>query len=176
MRDIKESSLENSHKDLFLVNKLVYEPLGLLISNVRKEAESKEYGAYEFNLNNKKVKFRVAKITPKKVGQFVTLWKREGLGPIIPYDVTDPIDLFIVSVRSGDLIGQFVFSTDTLYKNGILSKAGIGGKRAMRVYPSWDIATNKQAKSTQNWQLEYFFEISALNLDIDGVLIGRLFL
>ena len=33
------------------------------------------------------------------------------------------------------------------------------GKRAIRVYPPWDIAINKQAQKTQKWQLNYFLEI-----------------
>jgi hypothetical protein len=37
------------------------------------EAESAEYGAYTFELNDLSVRFRVAKITPTKIGQFVTL-------------------------------------------------------------------------------------------------------
>jgi len=27
------------------------------------------------------------------------------------------------------------------------------------VYPPWDITTNKQAKKTQAWQLEYFLDV-----------------
>ena len=30
----------------------------------------------------------------------------------------------------------------------------------MRVYPSWDRPTSKLAIQTQNWQLDYFVEIS----------------
>ncbi|WP_158857828.1 MepB family protein [Lunatibacter salilacus] len=33
------------------------------------------------------------------------------------------------------------------------------GKRAFRVYPSWDATASTQAERTQQWQLEYFFEI-----------------
>ncbi len=46
--------------------------------------ESQEYGASTFEMNNKIIKFRVAKITPTKVGQFVTFWKRIADGPITP--------------------------------------------------------------------------------------------
>lgn len=119
-----------------------------------KEPESAEYGACTFEMDGQSVKFRVAKITPKKVGQFVTLWKRAG--KIIPCDVADPFDLYIVHVRSGENVGQFVFPKAALEKQGILSTGGVGGKLAMRIYPPWDVAVNKQAKSTQKWQLEYF--------------------
>jgi len=46
-----------------------------------------------------------------------------------------------------------------LYEKGIISKDGQGGKRAMRIYPAWDVTDNPQAKRTQAWQLNYFFEI-----------------
>jgi hypothetical protein len=44
------------------------------------ERESLEYAACSFKLNSMSVKFRVAKITPTKIGQFVTLWKRVSKG------------------------------------------------------------------------------------------------
>jgi len=102
----------------------------------------------------------VAKITPTKVGQFVTLWKRIGNGPIQPYDMEDPVELFIVTTTQGNKFGQFIFPKTILYKHDIVSKNNQGGKRAIRVYPPWDIATNKQAQKTQTWQLEYFLDAS----------------
>ena len=148
-----------THPDLLMAQKHAYEPNKMTISHLKKEAESEDYGAFEFSMNSKKIKFRVAKITPTKIGQFVTLWKRNGKGPILPYDTTDPIDLFVISVRTPNHFGQFVFPKNVLYEEGVLSKEGKGGKRALRVYPPWDIAENNQAKKTQKWQLLYFFEI-----------------
>ena len=46
-----------------------------------------------------------------------------------------------------------------LYEKGIVSKEGKRGKQAMRVYPPWDIASSRQAKNTQAWQLMYFLKI-----------------
>jgi len=89
----------NVPSDFFAAQKLVYEPQGWVCSNIKSEAESREYGACSFTMNNRHSAFRIGKITPTKVGQFVTLWKRIGKGPIMPYDMTDPIDLFIVAVR-----------------------------------------------------------------------------
>ncbi|MCX5923460.1 MAG: MepB family protein [Candidatus Dependentiae bacterium] len=129
-------------------------------SNIVQEPESKEYGACQFTIQNKKAAFRIAKITPTKVGQFVTFWKRSQAGPIAPFDESDSIDLFIVSVRDGDKFGQFIFPKSVLIEHDIMSKNHIGGKRAIRVYPSWDKTDNKQAIRTQSWQLKYFYEIS----------------
>ncbi|EKD72557.1 MAG: hypothetical protein ACD_45C00643G0006, partial [uncultured bacterium] len=61
------------------------------------------------------------KITPTKVGQFVTLWKRINNGPIQPYDVSDPVDFFIVSARKDDCFGQFIFPKSVLRDQAVLS-------------------------------------------------------
>jgi len=151
--------------DLLLAQKLAYGPSNLIFKELAMESESREYGACTFEINNKIVKFRTAKITPTKIGQFVTFWKRIGSGPIMPFDLKDPIDLFVVSVRHANHFGQFVFPKLVLYEKGFISKEGIGGKRAMRVYPPWDITDSNQAKKTQAWQLQYFFEIPANYID-----------
>ncbi len=161
--------------DLSLAQKLAYSPCGLIYKNLILEQESKEYGACDFTINERYIKFRVGKITPTKKGQFVTLWKRVGDSSIIPYDMADPIDLFVVSVRKGEYFGQFVFPKTVLCEKAIVSKEKKGGKRAFRVYPPWDIVDSPQARNTQTWQLRYFFTIPAeANRGI--VLIQKLFL
>jgi len=154
--------------DFFEAQKYIYEPLGWKYEKIKQEAESQEYGACSFELKGKSIIFRVGKITPTKIGQFVTLWKRSDRGPIIPYDVNDQFDFMVVTVRNKNRLGQFVFPKDVLLAKGIISQDGKGGKLAIRVYPVWDIAENAQAKRTQKWQLNYFFEvdIDALNVEI----------
>lgn len=120
------------------------------------EMESTDYNACEFKLDELTLKFRVAKITPTKIGQFVTIWKRNGNGPIEPYSISDKVDFLIVSTRKGDLLGQFVFPKTVLVKKGVFSVPEREGKRAIRVYPPWDEPTSKQAQQTQQWQLDYF--------------------
>lgn len=144
--------------DLLAFESLWIKPKNLTMHNLVQEKESKEYGACHFEIDDKKVLFRSAKITPTKTGQFVTLWKRIGNGPILPFDQEDPIDLFIVSVRTPNHFGAFIFPKSILCEKGIISHGGKEGKRAMRVYPSWDVAENAQAKKTQKWQLLYFFK------------------
>lgn len=156
-----KQTFNSIHPDLIAAQKQVYEPIGFVIEHFLIEKESQQYGASEFKMNHQTVKFRAAKITPTKMGQFVTLWKREEKGPIQPFDVNDPFDLVIISVRNPKHFGQFVFPKLLLYTQGILSKNGEGGKRAMRVYPPWDRATNQQAIQTQKWQEPYFFPILA---------------
>jgi hypothetical protein len=62
-----------THHDLLTAKDLVYNPCRFKCSQPIMEAESAEYGAYTFELNDLSVRFRVAKITPTKIGQFVTL-------------------------------------------------------------------------------------------------------
>lgn len=150
---------DNIHQELIEVHNRIYNPLGFTCSQPVPEPESSDYCAYSFELNNFSVKFRVAKITPTKIGQFVTLWKRLKQGPIQPYDSTDPVDFFIINTRTDNRYGQFIFPKSILCQRDVFSTNGDGGKRAMRVYPPWDVAVNKQAQKTQKWQLEYFLEI-----------------
>ncbi len=172
-----DSLTENSKtvtSGFLLAQKIAYEPAGLFVENLLFERESKEYGAAEFEINHSRVKYRTGKITPTKTGQFVTFWKRPGNGPIMPYDLTDPFDLLVVSVRSDNRTGQFVFPKSVLAEKGIVSKDLKGGKRAMRIYPSWDQAENAQAKKSQLWQLRYFFEFSE-DLKVDLAQVQSLF-
>ena len=104
-------------------------------------------------LLNKHIILRTAKITPKKVGQFVTLWKRISGGPIMPFDETDPFDYCVINVQFGNQSGQFIFSRLLFYSKGILSKNG----KDYHVYPPWDVTVNAQAKKTQLWQSSHFY-------------------
>lgn len=146
----------------------VYDQCALEISNFKVETESKEYSACSFKLNGLNIISRNAKITPKKAGQFVTFWKRNGNGSIEPFELGDEIDFYIVNVRTDKKNGQFVFPKPVLIKKGIISTEKKEGKRAFRVYPSWDITNNKQAERTQKWQLNYFYKIGSM-LDFNKV-------
>lgn len=146
--------------DIFnILSHQIFEVCGFKYSQPKPEAESSEYQAYNFKVNNKTVQYRHAKITPTKVGQFVTIWKREGKKAIQPYDISDNIDLFVVTVKTKNHLGQFVFPKAVLLKQGVFSVNSKGGKRAIRVYPPWDKTESKQAQKNQNWQLEFFAEI-----------------
>lgn len=117
------------------------------------------------------IRFRIAKTTPTKVGQFVTLWKREEKSPIQPYDINDPFDFFVISTRKDNQFGQFIFPKSVLCEHDIVSVNGKGGKRAIRVYPPWEKSLNKQAQKTQHWQVNYFLDISSeKSLDRDRIL------
>lgn len=159
--------------DLYATQKLVYDPAKFNYSQLLIEEENAKYGGWTFNLNNLCIRFRVAKITPKKTGQFVTLWQRIGKSPA-PFDISDSVDFFVISVRNENSFGQFVFPKAVLREKGILSENGEGGKMAIRVYPPWDKTTSPQAQKTQKWQLKYFMEIPS-DKPIDKVELCRLY-
>ncbi|MFF2041051.1 MepB family protein [Kitasatospora sp. NPDC058170] len=147
------------HEDLIAAKALVYDRCGFACSQPVPEAESAEYAAYEFTLDGLAVRFRAARTTPTKAGQFVTVWKRSPAGPIQPFDATDPVDLFVISTRDDHHFGQFVFPMDALRRHGLVSANGSGGKRAFRIYPPWVTPANRQAGSTQAWQLGFFLHL-----------------
>jgi hypothetical protein len=128
------------------------------ITNFTQEPESQEYQACRFELGSLKVVCRTAKITPTKVGQFVTIWKRNELGKTCPFDSTDDIDLVIINCKSGENIGHFAFPKAVLIAKGIISTPTKVGKMGIRVYPIWDKANNSQSIRTQKLQLEYWNE------------------
>lgn len=140
-------------------SKLVFEKLDLQISNLQIEKESQDYFAAQFELNKLKIIFREAKITPTKVGQFVTLWKRIDENPIQPFSISDDFDLVIINTNTPINFGQFIFPKSILEQKGYLQSQSKKGKLGFRVYPSWDKTLNKQAQQTQKWQLNYFLEI-----------------
>lgn len=141
---------------LVKITKDLLEPANLNIVNYVPEQESQEYGACRFEINGLKIISRNAKITPKKMGQFVTIWKRSVDGITQPFDTIDDFDLLIINVQNKEQLGQFVFSKSILSDKGIISTTSKEGKRGFRLYPPWDKPTSKQAIKTQDWQVEYF--------------------
>lgn len=123
------------------------------------EPEQTAYSGCSFEMNGNLIHFRVANITPKKSGAFVSFWKRNNAANSIPYDNNDLFDLLVVSIRNGTQWGQFVFPKQILYQKGCLSDHGAGGKRGMRIYAPWDITDNRQAQATQAWQCAYFVHL-----------------
>ena len=132
--------------NLQIITDNFYKPLRFELTNFEAEKESQDYGACTFELNGLQIVSRNAKITPTKIGQFVTLWKRLNNGPIQP-------------LRSENQIGQFIFPKKVLIEKDVFTTPSKEGKRAIRVYPLWDKPLSKQALKTQQWQLDYFLAI-----------------
>ncbi len=161
------------YSELESINKLIFKPLGIVLTNVAAELESKEYFAHKFQINGQHVIFRCAKITPTKIGQFVTIWKRDDNGITQPFDLHDDFNFCIITARKNENFGLFIFPKLVLYHNKILSDNTRDGKRGIRVYPTWDLTANKQAQKTQLWQTEYFIALSK-NEEIDFETVKKL--
>ncbi|MDP2688185.1 MAG: MepB family protein [Aequorivita sp.] len=140
------------------IHKEIYRNCGLKISDFITEPESKEYSACQFQIDGRLVISRTAKITPKKVGQFVTFWNRNTKGITQPFSEKDNFQFYIINVQMENRMGQFVFPKSILITKGIVTTEKKDGKRGFRVYPDWDTTNNKQAEKTQQWQLDYFYE------------------
>ena len=152
--------IETLNKNLIEVKTKIYDKLSLNISKVNNELEGIEYDACQFELNGMKIVSRSSKITPKKVGQFVTFWKRNQNKETEPYSENDQFDFYVINSKSGDRFGQFIFPKSELINKGFITSEKKDGKRGFRVYPIWDKTLNKQAEKTQKWQLNYFYEIN----------------
>lgn len=155
--------------EIDLLNKRLFTPCALLLKTVTAEPESQDYLAHRLTQDNKEVAFRKAKITPTKVGQFVTLWKRNSEGITSAYHIADQIDYAFIFTQTSLFLGVFVFPKELLRLQGIFSDEKKEGKRGFRVYPIWDKASNKQAQKTQSWQLKYFINLTGDSPDIEGI-------
>ena len=167
---MKENPLTS---ELLQIKELVYDKCNFEFSKLVIDSESEEYQACSFKLNSFEIIHRFSKITPTKIGQFVTIWKRNNKGITAPFDVLDNFDFIVITSKSEKNLGQFVFPKAVLLEKGIISKNNISGKRGIRVYPPWDIPTSKQAEKTQLWQTKYFYSINKDTFDIE--LVKKLF-
>lgn len=140
------------------IEHILKQHLGLYPIICTPDIACEEYVGHNGQLPEYTIKFRKAKITPKKIGQFVTVWQRNATGITEPYTSADPFDFYIIMTKDHDQIGFFIFPRAILAEKGILTTAKKEGKRGFRVYPDWDTPTNKQAIKTQQWQNLYFID------------------
>ncbi len=91
------------------INKEIYCKCGLQISDFITGPESREYSASQFQVNGQIVISRTAKITPKKLGQFVTFWKRNQKGLTQPFSEKDNFHFYVIDVKKENHLGQFIF-------------------------------------------------------------------
>ena len=148
------------YNQLGLAKEFLFDNCEFKIKEFLREYESQEYEACRFKLNNLNVIFRASKITPTKVGQFVTIWKRNEQKITEPFDQNDDFDFVIICSQDTTKFGLFVFSKNVLVEKGIVTGNGKVGKRGIRVYPIWNTVTNKQAHKTQLWQTKHFIQIN----------------
>ncbi len=147
-------------RELQNLNDLIFKMLDTQVSEITPDLECEEYFGHIFKIGEFNIKFRKSKLTPNKIGQFVTLWKRDCDGKTIPFEIDDNFQFYIIALEENDDEGFFIFPKSILEKNHILSNKGKGGKRGFRVYADWHFPNNKQAEKTKIWQTEYFTNYS----------------
>ncbi|SEW02679.1 hypothetical protein SAMN05421841_0693 [Chryseobacterium wanjuense] len=147
-------------EELKRIENLILKAKGHKILNLTEDLECKEYFGFNFQAGQLTIKFRKAKITPKKVGHFVTLWKRNAEKVTEPFNINDHFDFYLVFTEYENDMGFFLFPKQILMERQILSTDQKEGKRGFRVYPKWTKTENKQAEKTQSWQIKYFIDLA----------------
>ncbi len=152
--------------DLQQIKSLLSQITHQKITDFVTDDECLEYSGCSFKLDDLKIKFRQAKITPKKVGLFVTFWKRNAENKTEPFNINDPFDFYIIAAKQENNFGFFIFPKDLLSEKNILTNSKKEGKRGFRVYPNWTKTENNQAVKTQLWQTIYFINCNDNKADI----------
>ncbi|EOO77737.1 MepB family protein [Bacillus nitratireducens] len=142
------------------LDKMIYKPNNLFITNQKEEKQNSEYAGGIFQLNNRSIRFRVSKITPNKIGQFVSFWEKDASMRNQAFSYDSAPNLLVITCIADNKLGQFIFPKEILLKEKILKTQNQKGKMAMRVYPIWDKPVSNQAKKSQRWQLQYFVDLS----------------
>ncbi|WP_214812070.1 MepB family protein [Exiguobacterium sp. s127] len=156
------------------VNKIIYEPNRLPLERVQEEPQNANYGAGTFKIFSKTVRFRIGHVTPTKLGQFVVFWEKDDNNKNQPYRYDEAPDLLVITTfKNETAFGQFIFPKEVLLQQNVLSSNATKGKMAMRVYPSWDTPTSKQAIATQKWQAPYFIDMCNASDSLNEELVER---
>ena len=161
----RESAFKPIHAlsdDLQFVKDHVYDKCGFDMINFVRNDEGVDYDACSFVLNRRSVQYRASRVTLKKLGQFVAIWKRNDEGITVPFSLNDGIDFIIVTSKMDDNFGQFIFPKAVLAEKGVMTRTGKEGKRGMRLYPPWDSPENKQAQKSQAWQNKFFVSMKGV--------------
>ncbi|HMR85662.1 MAG TPA: MepB family protein [Niabella sp.] len=95
--------------ELKRVEKAIFKISGLKISGITEDPECAAYMGCSFQMGRWNVKYRKAKITPKKTGQFVTLWKRNTQNQTEPFSTNDDFDFYLIAAGQEQAFGFFLF-------------------------------------------------------------------
>ena len=172
---------DHLHDELLIILQNNFAPSGYKLPNADElipHNQNAQYHGYAFTLNQKRIIYRKAKITPDRPGAFLALWKRPAdLSNSKPIPFANEFDYLLVAVSSDGLTtinnqvaniqkGFFLFPVELLVKKGIVTGRNHKGKTAFRVFPPWSEsralkgtgAFSNSAKVTQRWQCDYFLQ------------------
>ena len=180
MRDMKSlMTNDHLHDELLIILQNNFAPSGYKLPNADElipHNQNAQYHGYAFTLNQKRIIYRKAKVTPDRHGAFLALWKRPAdLSNSKPIPFANEFDYLLVAVSSDGLTtinnqvaniqkGFFLFPVELLVKKGIVTGRNHKGKTAFRVFPPWSESRalkgtgefSNSAKVTQRWQCDYF--------------------
>lgn len=121
--------------------------------------EKNDYSACTLYLDQTIVLYRQAKMTPKKEGLFVAIWKRNENDDTAPYSIDDSFDYLLIAVDTGIEKGYFLFPKEVLVELNLISSAIKEGKRGTRIYPQQTVGMNRQALVTYSKQIRYYHTV-----------------
>lgn len=153
-------------KEIKIFNDWGFKALNLNISDITPDLECEEYFGFNFKINQTHIKFRKSKLTPKKIGQFVTFWKRNSDKETVPFDINDDFDFYIIAIEENNNSGFFIFPKTILEKENLISSKQKIGKRGFRIYADWHFPNSKQAEKTKLWQTQFFINYSGSENEI----------
>ncbi len=149
-----------SFKSINLINNMLTGLGKPNITALSEENHNYEYEGISFSIADNTYRSRLAKLTPSKKGYFVVFWKKNDTNKNQAYSYDESPEKIIISVIDNELQGQFIFPKSILLKQEVLRTGNSKGKMAIRVYPSWVNELNQSAIKTQEWQREYFIDLS----------------
>ena len=154
------------------LNETIYKVNNLLATSLEEESQNDKYGGGIFVLSSKTIRFRVAKTTPTKLGQFVAFWEKDKNNKNQAFNYNQAPELLVINCwGSNEEFGQFIFPKANLLKHQILRSDTSKGKMGMRIYPAWSFPESKEALKTQAWQSEYFIDLTHPNKISNGKLL-----
>lgn len=121
-----------------------------------------DYNSCELEIKNHKIIYRTAKITPKKPGAFVAIWKKDTSNKNIPFSIEDDFTHMVIYIEEQNNKGVFIFTKQDLTDLGIISHPTCKGKMGVRLYPIWCKNLNKQATNNKDKQSPSFYIIQNL--------------
>lgn len=98
------------------VNQKFYLPNQFVIENLREEPQNAEYAGGTFLLNQQLIRFRAAKITPTKIGQFVAFWEKNELDKNQAFCAEDSPDLLVVTTFQEERMASLFFQKPFLLR------------------------------------------------------------
>lgn len=128
--------------------------------DVTAEEQGSDYQAGRMEIDGELWRIRTARVTPRKPGAFVAVWRRNPHGKTEPFSSPYTCAGPMVFVEDDGRLGVFTFPDKALGQLGIYSSAQSAGKRGFRLYPAWSTGLNAQAARTQVEQAAFFEELT----------------